>query len=238
MLETLRAKLRKHRNATLISLAVIAILLLLYWAAQVGGTLWEYLQVLIIPVVLGTVAWLFNRAAKKRDREIENDRQHQATLATYFDRMSELLLRHNLRNSEAGSEVRTVARAWTDSALRNLDGKRIAQVIQFLTESNLGGKKLFKIELPEADLEKVDLRGVDLQGADLRGANLQGAELRGALVLATQLPEASSLQNAIMPDGTKYEERVAKGKPDWSKEVAKQRQISLKKTTQKAKTRL
>lgn len=285
MPDKLRAILRQHRNTIIVYLIVIAILLLLFWAAHAAGkTLWEYLEILIIPLVIGAGAFWFQRTMAKRDEknkeaarerafEIESDRQHQAILATYLDRMSELLLKHNLRESEEGSEVRTVAKARTVSALRSLDGKRIAQVIHFLTESNLGGKKLLpRIELPGADLQKVDLRGADLQGAflyganlqkarlfmanlhgaDLWGANLQGADLEGAnlhgalltkanlqgahlnwanlqeadlrwaLVVAKQLPIASKLKNAIMPDGTKYEEWVAKGKPDWSKEVAKQ----------------
>lgn len=214
--------LKKYRNIIIISLSIIVILLLLFWASQAAGkTVWEYLEILIIPAVLGIVALLFNRAAKKRDREIENDRQRQAILATYLDRMSDLLLEKNLHDTKKGKKERTVARARTVSALRNLDGKRIAQVIQFLTDSKLGGKKLLGIELGGADLQKADLRGADLQEANLREANLQGANFRAALVVAQQLSEASLLKNAIMPDGIKYEEWVAKGKPDWSKGTAK-----------------
>ncbi|MBA7467610.1 hypothetical protein ES707_02831 [subsurface metagenome] len=267
--------LHTHRNTIIVYLVVIAILLLLFWAAQAAGkTLWEYLEILIIPLVIGIAAFWFQRTVAKRDKaiekaarerdeaikeaaierglEIESDRQRQATLATYFDRMSDLLINNRLRELEEGSEVRTVAKARTVSALRNLDGKRIAQVIQFLTESSLGGEKLLTIELLEADLQKVDLRGADLQGASLWvaklqgtnlqgaklqkailiganlqgailwGANLQGANLRDAQVSPEQLAEARSLKNATMPDGTRYEDWIAKGKPDWSKGAAKQ----------------
>lgn len=61
----------KYRYTILVSLAVIVILLLLFWAAQAAGkTFWEYLEILIIPVVLGVGALLFNRAVRRRDRKI------------------------------------------------------------------------------------------------------------------------------------------------------------------------
>jgi len=301
----LNEKLQPHRITILIILAVITVSLLLFWASQAANkTIWDYLEKLIIPIVIGIVAFWYQRMAKKRDEaakkaakdrdeeikeaarerdkeiekaarerglEIESDRQRQTTLATYFDRMSDLLIKHNLRESEKGSEARIVAKARTVSALRYLDGKRIAQVIWFLTDSKLGGMKLLRIELPKADLHGVNLREADIQGAylpeinlqeaflskaklqganlrdaklqgaylwlanlqgarllranlqraHLEGANLQGADLSEALVAAKQLSEASSVKNATMPDGTKYEEWIAKGKPDWSKAKVK-----------------
>lgn len=51
--------LKKYRNIIIISLSIIVILLLLFWASQAAGkTVWEYLEILIIPAVLGIVALL------------------------------------------------------------------------------------------------------------------------------------------------------------------------------------
>ena len=109
------------------------------WAGyQVGWTefneqsLWDWMELLIIPIVLGAGALLFQRAGRiaerksaldeeRVERELLIDRQRQETLMTYFDRMESLLLQHGLRESREGSEVRTVARARTLSVLRNLD---------------------------------------------------------------------------------------------------------------------
>lgn len=85
-----------------------------------------------------------------------------------------------------------------------------------LTNANLRHAKLINtdrdepISLKGAILEGADLQGADLEGADLRearlnGANLSGANLRGATVTHEQLETTSSLEGAIMPDGSKYE---------------------------------
>ena len=96
--------LRRHRKNIFISLFVIAILVLLWWLSQsTGKTLWEFVEILIIPVVLGIIAWLFNRAARKRDREIETDRQRHSVLTAYFDQMTDLILNHDLGNLKSKS---------------------------------------------------------------------------------------------------------------------------------------
>ena len=201
MLKTLYKRLRPHGITILISIILIVVALLLFWAAQVSKkTIWDYSASLIVPIVVGIVAFWYQRMAKKRDSEIEADRQNQVTLATYFDRMSELLLKEKLRDSGENDEVRIIARARTLSAIRNLDGKRVAQLIRFLTESGLGGKKLLRIELAKIDLQRADLRKADLEGATLEKANLQGAilveaNLEGATLKETNL-QGSNLELA------------------------------------------
>ena len=282
------------RYRKLAACLVAAVLLALaIWMGLCGGgwgfpikTTWDLLDLLIIPVALGVGALLFNRAARRADRDNALDRQREAALTTYLDRMSDLLLRYNLRESELESEVRTVAVARTVSALRNLDGPRIAQVIGFLTASGWGGTELLIIDLKGADLQGVDLmradlggtylreanlRGANLSDADLRGADLIDADLRGAKLIDADLGgaylgganllrawlaraslrgaslmganlmganlmftklqgaflgeakvtpeqlEDSELENATMPDGAKYEDWLADGRPDWTK---------------------
>jgi hypothetical protein len=244
----------KRYRTILISLIIVVILAWLIWAGYRAywtgfgvKTLWDWMELLIIPAVLGIGALLFNRAGQNAERERTLDKQRQETLTTYFDRMQELLLKHKLRRSKENAEVRIAARARTVSALRNLDGQRIAQLLHFLTESGLGGEKLVRINLDEVDLQRTSLSGVDLQGAKLRHANLQRAYLYGANLQRANLREANlqranlreanlqraylrkakitpeylnrakSLKAATMPDGTKYEEWVAKGKPDWTR---------------------
>jgi uncharacterized protein YjbI with pentapeptide repeats len=73
-----------------------------------------------------------------------------------------------------------------------------------LWRANLSAANLQRADLREAILEGAGLQGAYLQRADLQEANLQGANLEGAGVTDKQLDAALSLQDAIMPDGTKH----------------------------------
>src|SRR5215211_3895647 len=63
-------------------------------------TLWEWMELLIIPLVLGIGAFYLNRSERAVEREIAEDRQRETALQAYFDRMAELLLKENLRTIE------------------------------------------------------------------------------------------------------------------------------------------
>jgi energy-coupling factor transporter transmembrane protein EcfT len=190
-----------------------------------GKTLWDWLQLLIIPLVLAVIALLFNRAttrteqkiasrhyhedqliAKKRyeqDQQLALDKQREDLLQTYLDRMSELLLKEKLRSSEVDAEVRNVARVRTITILFQLDARRIGYVFAFLDEAGLmshNPKEESIVSFYEANLEKINfsqanLRGANLRGANLRGANLRGAILRGA-ILDRAILEATDLSRA------------------------------------------
>jgi uncharacterized protein YjbI with pentapeptide repeats len=74
-----------------------------------------------------------------------------------------------------------------------------------LSEAALIGANLSKSVLTEANLREADLRWANLSHAQLQGADLTGVNLSGASVTQEQLTEASSIDGAIMPDGTKRE---------------------------------
>lgn len=66
------------------------------------------------------------------------------------------------------------------------------------------GCNLFSADLSEADLSEADLSDALFWEADLSGVNLSGANLTGARgEMSEILAEAASLDDAIMPDGTK-----------------------------------
>src|SRR5436305_2057714 len=112
-----------------------------------GKTLWDWLQLLIIPLALAVIALLFNRAnsrterqiAKQRyeqDQQIALDKQREDLLQAYLDRIAELLLKESLRTSPS-EEVRNVARVRTITVLFQLDARRIGYVFAFLRETGL-----------------------------------------------------------------------------------------------------
>jgi hypothetical protein len=119
----------------------------------------------------------------KAERELAKERAQDEALQAYLDQMSGLLLERDLRTSEKDSEVRTLARARTLTALKRLDPSRKTVVMQFLVEADLvqgvDGREPV-ISLSGADLGDVNLSGADLHGANLREAFLRGASLSGA----------------------------------------------------------
>jgi hypothetical protein len=102
--------------------------------------LWDWLQLLIVPILLAVGIWWLNKSQKKSELQIETDRQRQKTLEDYFVCMTDLLLKEHLRDSCNNQESRSIARTRTLAVLRILDGSRKAQAIQFLYESRLISK--------------------------------------------------------------------------------------------------
>lgn len=169
-------------------------------------TLWDWMELLIIPMVLAVGAFYLNRSERaverqiaetrvKEDRqladdranlerEIATDRQQEAALQAYLDRMADLLLHEKLRTTE-NEEIRDIARIRTLTVLRGLDATRKGLVLHFLNEAELVGKQNPIVSLKGADLRHAkliafDLRNVDLSYANLYNANLLDADFRGA----------------------------------------------------------
>lgn len=178
---------------------LIFILVETIWAKNTGfetKTLWDWMELLIIPFVLAIGAFYLNRSERaverqiaenrikedrqlaedraKLEREIATDRQQEAALQAYLDRMADLLLHEKLRTAE-NEEARDVARIRTLTVLRGLDAKRKGLVILFLFEANL-----IRTEEPVISLEGADLDGADLFNAYLSEVNFQHSSLKGA----------------------------------------------------------
>jgi len=200
-------QIQQHRNTVgIIAFTFVGGVVLLLagyqfdWTGFKGKRLWDWftlLGVLAIPVVVGVgTAWLSTQQAR------------ETALHDYLDKMADLLMRENLRESKINTEVRAVARTRTWTVLRLLDPARRKILFTFLAESEL----LNIIDLSNADFSGTDLRGADLRGAnlstanlrntDLRGANLAGLDLMGTNVTIEQLLKAQSLKGTTMPDGS------------------------------------
>jgi uncharacterized protein YjbI with pentapeptide repeats len=159
-------------------------------------TLWDWLQLLVIPLALAGLAFLLNQSQSRRDadqadaraaidRGIAFDARQEDTLRTYIDAMSALMLEQKLRQSTPRSEVRTVAQTRTFVVLRRLDGERQGQVLRFLADADLLDRPEPVVDLEGANLDGAyvggaDLRNTHLRGVSFRRASLPGANLRGA----------------------------------------------------------
>ncbi len=169
---------------------------------QRGKTLWDWLQLLIIPAVLAVAGYVINltisrgeqeatkqraqserEAAEKRaetEHEIALDTQRETALKEYIDKMSELLLHEGLLEPDPKKEVREIARIQTLTVLNRLDGKRKGSVLKFLNDAELINRKKPIIYLNGANLSEANLCEADLREAYLRYADLSGADLRKA----------------------------------------------------------
>src|SRR6266487_6169081 len=96
----------KTLDAVIISSLVILLVLLVLiilgyifnwsWTGLHGRTLYDWLQLLIIPAVLAVGGYLFNYTTGRTEREVASNRQQEEALQAYIDSMSELLLKEHL----------------------------------------------------------------------------------------------------------------------------------------------
>jgi Pentapeptide repeats (8 copies) len=185
-----------------LALVLFGYLMKLAWTGFLNKTLWDWLQLLIIPLVLAVAALLFNLATTRNEQKIALDKQREDLLQTYIDRMSELLLKEQLRSSAPDAEVRNVARVRTTTILFQLDARRIEFVFAFLRESGLmsATSNDSVVSLSQANLRKLNLSGANLYQtnfseailfrADLRDANLIEANLSKTILRKANLSEA------------------------------------------------
>jgi uncharacterized protein YjbI with pentapeptide repeats len=187
------------------------------WAGVGDKTIWDWVNLLVLPIILTIGGYWFTAQQDTRqqqienqrarvEREIEEQRAQDAAVQAYLDQMNALLLENKLRDSDERSEVRTLARARTITVLGRLDPSHGVRILQFLVEAELvqriDGKD------PVISLEGADLRGIafppetELSGADLRGADLRNADLTGAIMADTILSDAdlsdATLSNAYL----------------------------------------
>jgi uncharacterized protein YjbI with pentapeptide repeats len=190
-------------------------------AALQVKTLWDWMDLLLVPLFIATGALLLSRTQRVTERqrakahlaveqEIESDRQQEEALQAYFDRIIELVLKEKLSRFSP-DEVRNVAKTRTHTVLRLLDGRRKGMVVLFLRDSGLidrsdaiidlsgsdlhgallASASLKRVNLAEADLSNADLSDANLSGSYLSATKLSGADLHAANLSGTNLFEAS-----------------------------------------------
>ena len=152
------------------------------WTGFDGKTLWDWLKLLIIPVVLSVGVTLLKRSEREVEREIEDrrartdrhiaeERELEFALQTYLDKMTELMLQWKLRTSEAHAEAKHIGRVRTLTLLRRLDGKRKGVVLRFLSEADLISNQATMVSLEGAELIECDVTNADITKAT-RGFDL------------------------------------------------------------------
>jgi uncharacterized protein YjbI with pentapeptide repeats len=168
---------------------------LVYFVAK--KSLWEFLDLLIVPLALAIIGFGFtfiqdNRQQKIEDQrtesaiKIEEQRAQNAALQAYLDQMNDLILDRKLLKvnkgvpvHERGDPVHTLAQARTTTAITQFDGENNQAVTRFLSDSGLLKEPAL---LANTDLEGAQLPNAVLQNANLAGTNLTGANLTEAVL--------------------------------------------------------
>jgi hypothetical protein len=190
------------------------------WTGFTSKTLWDWMDLLIVPVVLAVGGFLFNRSEKKNDREIAAqkevterelaiDNMEENSLQMYLDRITELIRNEDLKEWQDGEYskkddpkiikrifIGLLARARTMTILPRLNSNRKGSLVQFLHELHLILKTGTVIHLQGADLSKANFQSLDLHdvyfyGTSLELANFNQAYLYGAHLSSAKLSRAN-----------------------------------------------
>ncbi len=161
-------------------------------------TLWDWLQLLVVPAALATLAFVLSGAQARHERSRAVDAAQETSLRTYLEQMSKLLLDRKIVSPSSQEEARrlsmekrdgrVVARSATLAILRRLDGDRRALTVKFLDDGGLledpactgGERSIAVVDLDDADLRHAELRGAELSGDDFARTDLRDADLRDA----------------------------------------------------------
>ncbi len=149
-------------------------------------TLWDWLDLLIVPTVLAIGGLWFAAQQETRQFTIENQREdiersiaderaQYTALQEYLHNMATLILSDKeggLENAPKEGRLRELARARTLTVLFALGGERKRAVVTFLYEADLISKPNPIVDLSGADLQDTHLQSVDYHGIDLHGAIL------------------------------------------------------------------
>jgi uncharacterized protein YjbI with pentapeptide repeats len=209
--------LLEERILTLIAIGVslTAIIVLLAiggtslgWTGFRNKTVWDFLQLLIVPLMLVAIGLVFSLQQDARqqrvedqraeaERELAEQRAQDEALQAYLDQMSQLMLERKLLEAEPGDPVHTLAQARTSTIILRLDAEHNESVTRFLSNSGLAldgetsARLLSDITLSHATLSHAFLPNADLISADLSGADLSDAHLSDAHLSGTFLPNAN-----------------------------------------------
>lgn len=181
---------RKVRRWTVIFILAGIVFVLVYvgdfffsWTGFAGKTIWDWLDLLIVPLVLSVTAFLLNRSLKDNEQLIAEDNLLEAELQSYFESISKWLIEKDLRNAAPDSDLCLMSRALTLRAFRRLNDQRKKALLLFLCEADLVTGDAPVISLKDADLKGLDLAGEYLSGINLREAKLERADFSGAILV-------------------------------------------------------
>jgi hypothetical protein len=177
------------------------------WSGFQKKSFWDWLQLLIVPLMLAFAAFYLSYASETRDKEIAEkrkeqelliaeERKQQELLKDYFYKMQTLILAEKRlpksNNKPTGSpsldqnqpklspESQAIAKALTFAVLDELDGKRKGKVISYLADSKLIIEDPTLKSKSEINLEHANLKDIVLQGVVMPFVKINNADMTNA----------------------------------------------------------
>jgi len=198
-------------SGALISLLVIIIsnwISNFKWSGFQKKSFWDWLQLLIVPLMLAFGGLYVNYAFETRDKQIAEDGKQQELLKDYFSKMQTLIVETKKSKDSQPKIVETkksvettkskdsqpnpdgspllpefipIAQALTLAVLDELDGKRKGKVISYLADSKLITANIKdQKSKPVIDLRKANLKKIVLEDVSLDGLSITGADMTEA----------------------------------------------------------
>ncbi|MFM6376109.1 MAG: pentapeptide repeat-containing protein [Microcystis panniformis] len=193
----------------LVSTLVLAIIFVLIsnfkWSGFQKKSFWDWLQLLIVPLMLAFGAFYLNYASETRDKQIAKEGEQQELLKDYFSKMQTLIVEtKKSKDSQSNPdrapllpEFQPIAQALTLAVLDELDGKRKGKIIIYLAKSGLINKDRPIIDLETANLQKLELNNnwtgslIQITGADMTEAQINDINFANSNLARSNLSHAT-----------------------------------------------
>jgi hypothetical protein len=208
-------------SGALISLPVIIISTWISnfkWSGFQKKSFWDWLQLLIVPLMLAFGTLYLNYASETRDKQIAEDGKQQELLKDYFSKMQTLIVETTKSKDSQPKIVETkksvettkskdsqpnpdgapllpefipIAEALTFAVLDQLDGKRKGKVITYLADSKLITANIKdKDPKPVIDLKNANLKEIEIDNLDMNGQLIDKDTIQGVIIRGADMTNA------------------------------------------------
>lgn len=144
---------------------------------QRGKTLWDWIQLLVIPIILAILAYYLSSSQRDRELAIAQIEKGERALQNYFDYMTKLLIEQEYSDEELFEGASRLIRARTLATLDMLDGKQKGYLLRFLIETDLLNR-----EQPFLNMRRANLSGLVLEPGLYSNCNLDVTNLDNAIL--------------------------------------------------------
>ena len=166
-----------------------------------GKTLWDILEILLIPAFLSAgVIWL-NWKIRSTEKEKVEEQQREIALQMFIDKMS--IFVRGREDTPLNQRERILSRTYTITTLRMLDGFRKGILIQFLFEAGLLNIQTENpLNLRWADFSNSQMDYLVLLFSNFRGCYMKNASMKNVFMRGSNLSRANldcvNFQNAYL----------------------------------------
>lgn len=144
-------------------------------------TLWDWMDLIIIPITIIIISYLFKEYEKNKDSKIEEEKFQNQSMESFIDIISDLIIKNDLLKSNVKNDIFTLIETRIKFVLEILDGSRKGQLLQFLL--NIGLIKpnsklaLNAVNFDNAMLDGIILNNIEIKGVYFRYSSINNSDL-------------------------------------------------------------